>query len=265
MFGMLLQKPDKLGFRYFQLADDWQLRSCIGHGAHSTVYCIENSVGAQYSLKLFLAEVVRDSELAMLRMVSEVVGFKGTVPVVDGRAALAVREVMSGTPYFGIVTLPLCVPIRPQRCGVLLTRRNVEELVVTLQALHAIGIYNGDIKPKNVLVHQLPVPRAVICDWGLAACNDVENRPVVYRRAGSVGFDDFSLKVAQPPSAANDLQALVRTVYANFMDHAVPSSSQSEADAFWTEHWRAGSFWQKANSAAKAGNHAKVLAVLLRL
>ena len=265
MFGMLLQKPDQLGFRYFELADDWQLRSFIGQGAHSTVYSIEKTDGAQYALKLFSAADVRDSELAMLRKVSEVVGYRGTVPVVDERAALAVREVMSDTKYFGIVTLPLCVPIRPQRCGVMLTHQNVEELVLTLQTLHAIGIYNGDIKPKNVLVHQLPVPRAVICDWGLAACNDVAHRSVVCRRGGSVGFDDFSLKMPQAPSAANDLQALVRTVYANFTDQVVPSSSQSKADTFWTEHWRVGSIWQAANNAAKAGDHANVLTVLLKL
>jgi serine/threonine protein kinase len=255
LFGLFLTDPRELGFLCYDLPG-YDFIRMLGQGAHSTVYAVmktgERSV--ERALKLFTAAEPRDHEHAMLTRLAGLQGMTLCEPTVIPK--VNVTEILSQEPLYGILTLPICAPIRPERAGVRLTREHVKELLATLKVAHAHGIVNGDLKPQNILMHVVR-NRAVICDWGTA----VEGVSLP-RSVGTIGYDDFSLRGApQVPSVASDLKAFVRTVYANFTDQCVPTELPA-ADAFWRENCGVGTVWAEAFALAQAGNHDALARVL---
>jgi serine/threonine protein kinase len=157
---------------------------------------------------------------------------------------MMVTETISGLKYRALMSLPLCVPIRPEpeRGGRLLRSSQYLQLLNTLEAVHAGGMFNCDIKPSNVLMHG---DNVVLCDWGSAVFG-IGNNPLPKRSVGTIGYCDFTLIKPAPPDASHDLMALVRTVYANYTGQHVPSD-QNMANAFWEENFRStDSQWTKA-------------------
>jgi serine/threonine protein kinase len=86
-----------------------------------------------------------------------------------------------------------------------LSRPHYLQLLNTLEAVHAGGMFNCDIKPSNVFMHG---DNVVLCDWGSAAFA-VGDDPLLSHRVGSIGFCDLTLT---SPDAPHDSMALVRTV-----------------------------------------------------
>lgn len=208
-------------------------------------------------LKVFETQDLYEKEKDMLMRLAEILQdhpLREHVPRI--LLDITVQDIISMEPFRALMTLPLCIPIRPQRTGLALTHDNHLELINTLKHVHSSGIYNMDIKPNNVLMHH---GKAVICDWGAA-----EHRTATVTSAGSVGFCDFSLTDPKPPSAAQDLMALVRTIYANYTSNFVPTT-QNEADFFWRLHFRKGSLWAKAMRAAADEDYEKLKKVIGKL
>lgn len=160
---------------------------------------------------------------------------------------------MSGQNYRAIMSLPLCMPIRPQRSGWLLARSHYLQMLCTLKLIHEHHMYNGDIKPSNVLLHNDIV---VMCDWGSAVFG-TEDAELQERSVGTVGYSDFTLREPAIPAASHDLMALVRTVYANYTHQAVPGN-QEQAEKFWAQSFRNGSMWSAAMDHAKELDYAKL-------
>ena len=173
---------------------------------------------------------------------------------------MIVTETISGQKYRALMSLPLCVPIRPRRGGSLLRRKHFLQLLDTLEALHAGRMFNCDIKPSNVLMHG---DNVVLCDWGSAAFA-IGDDPLPKRSVGTIGYCDFTLLEPAPPSASHDLMALVRTVYSNYTLQHV-SSDQNTANAFWEENFRQDSLWWNAMKYAREADYTKLKKMFLLL
>lgn len=274
MFGLLLTPPAELGFACFELPG-YAITEVLGQGVHSVVYRLQHDGDQEESiLKVFSDRGKCSREHDMLKYVRASLheSLQQHVPTIESRSdVMTLKEVISKVDYYGYVAKPLCVPIRPQLEGVMLSRSHVTQLLNVFRALHAANIFHGDIKPKNILIDNssgqlLSTANVVICDWGSAmTAEDIENN-VQRHSLGTIGYDDFSLHNRSSfPSAVNDLKALVRTVYANYTDQFVPSEDQQEANDFWTEHISEGSLWADAMEAAEKADHDGLLLIVLCL
>ena len=164
--------------------------------------------------------------------------------------------------YSALMSLLLhCVPIRPERGGRLLRSSHFLQLLNTLEAVHAGGMFNCDIKPSNVLMHG---DNVVLCDWGSAVFT-IFNNPLPKRSVGTIGYCDFTLIKPAPPDASHDLMALVRTVYANYTFQHI-SSDQNTANEFWEANFRSiDSMWTKVMNYAREVDYAKLREMFLEL
>jgi serine/threonine protein kinase len=213
-------------------------------------------------LKLFVKPDEYITELGNLNKIRDILQDRpeyAHVPKID-RPLMKVIETISGREYQALMSLPLCVPIGPQRGGSLLQRPHYLQLLNTLEVVHAERLFNCDIKPSNVLMYG---DDSVLCDWGSAVFAKDED-PLPVRSFGTIGYCDFTLLEPAPPYPSHDLMALVRTVYANYT-HQLVSSDQSKADEFWEENFRKGSLWKKAMKYASEANYAKLKKVFLLL
>ena len=242
--------------------DEFEMVKVIGQGARTFVFEVAKGEVEVRVLKLFEKEDEYTAELTNLNKLGNslqgVPQFKH-VPHVD-RQLMLVTEAISGREYQGIISLPLCVPIRPQRCGKRLERQHYLQLLSTLKLVHAKRMYNADIKPSNVMMHG---DDAVICDWG-AAVFATGDSAIPETRTGTIGYSDFTLLLQAAPNASHDLMALVRTIYANYTHQRVPSD-QDGADFFWQENFREGSLWKTAMEYALEVNYDKLEEVFMRL
>jgi hypothetical protein len=168
------------------------------------------------------------------------------VPQLNNDSSKKVTDVVSGSVYCAILTLPVCSHIRPVRGGRRLKQRHIAQLLDTLEAVHSGGMVNCDIKPANIL---LDGNDAVICDWGSAVFPGPDgSRPV--HSVGTVGYCDYLLRKPVIPHPAHDLMALVRTVYANYCNELV-DSNQARVDAFWAECFAEETIWMAAMKCAE--------------
>ena len=260
-FALLLQPPSYFGYMRFDM-EEFNIDKVIGQGAHTFVFEVSKEDEDPRVLKLFENREEYKTELRNLKKIRDILQNRpeyAHVPKID-RPLIKVIEAISGRKYRAIMSLPLCVPIRPQRGGSLLERPHYLQLLSTLEVVHAERLFNCDIKPSNVLMHG---DDAVLCDWGSAAFA-IGDDPLPKRSIGTIGYCDFTLLEPAPPDASHDLMALVRTVYANYT-HQLVSSDQNEADEFWEENFRKDSLWRKAMKYASKANYAKLKKLFLLL
>ena len=251
----------------FEMTEEFSIDKVIGQGAHTYVFEVSSSsvVGGNEeepcALKLFESLDEYNKELRNLNKLGDIMQDrpeKEHVPKI--RKLVTVKETISGRYYRALISLPLCVSIRPQRDGSLLRRKHFLQLVDTLEALHAGRMFNCDIKPSNVLMHG---DNVVLCDWG-SAVFAIGDDPLPKRSVGTIGYCDFTLLEPAPPSASHDLMALVRTVYSNYTLQHV-SSDQNTANAFWEENFRQDSLWWNAMKYAREADYTKLKEMFLLL
>jgi serine/threonine protein kinase len=252
---MLMSPPAQLGFEYYDLKD-YELQRVLGCGAQSTVFAVtrKGEDNTEYALKVFKDDKDHIRELNVLAQLKKD-GFTVAVPLLfDDGSEVEITEIVSKKKHKGIVSMPVCKLIRPERDGELLSAKNVLSLIDVLKSLHEAEIFNCDLKPKNVL---LGTDGPVICDWGSA---------VIGRKRvcspGTIGFCDFAIGSKQNACAEHDLKALVRLFYACYTNQHVPSNSLFDSNAFWSVQFPVGSYWQKAMDAAGAADYDKLKSIL---
>eukprot|EP00597_Dinobryon_sp_UTEXLB2267_P018106 CAMPEP_0201114344 /NCGR_PEP_ID=MMETSP0812-20130820/78350_1 /ASSEMBLY_ACC=CAM_ASM_000668 /TAXON_ID=98059 /ORGANISM="Dinobryon sp., Strain UTEXLB2267" /LENGTH=499 /DNA_ID=CAMNT_0047377975 /DNA_START=426 /DNA_END=1926 /DNA_ORIENTATION=- len=260
-FALLLQPPGYFGYKRFNMKG-FNINKVIGQGAHTFVFEVSSGDDDPRVMKLFEIDEEYYTELENLNKLRDILQSRpefAHVPKVD-RALMVVTEAISGRKYKVIMSLPLCVPIRPKRGGKVLTRTHCVDILNTLEAVHAENLFNCDIKPSNVLMDGDVV---VLCDWGSAVFAR-GNDPLPVRSVGTIGFCDFTLETPSIPNASHDLMALVRTVYANYTHQVVPSD-KVRADAFWKRNFLKFSIWKKAMEYARDANYTLLKKVLMLL
>ncbi len=96
------------------------------------------------------------------------------------------------------------------------------QVIHGLEALHARGMFHGDLKPSNVLVVPGPLPgpprEARLVDFGLAGLLAAGGRG----HRGSPGYAAPEVVHGEPPSARSDLFGLGATLYALGTGQRVP-------------------------------------------
>ena len=261
-FALLLQPPAYFGYMHFDMAE-FRIDKIIGQGAHTFVFKVSRGNEEPCALKVFMKSDEYDTELSNLNKLHGILQNKlefNHVPKIMN-FHMMVTETISGMKYGALMSLPLCVPIRPERGGRLLRSSHFLQLLNTLEAVHAGGMFNCDIKPSNVLMHG---DNVVLCDWGSAVFT-IRNNPLPKRSVGTIGYCDFTLIKPAPPDASHDLMALVRTVYANYTGQHI-SSDQNMTNAFWEENFQSiDSQWTEAMNYAREVDYAKLKEMFLKL
>ena len=261
-FALLLQPPAYFGYMHFDMTG-FSIDKIIGQGARTYVFKVSRGNEEPCALKVFENLDEYDTELSNLNQLHGILQNKlefNHVPKIMN-FHMMVTETISGKKYRALMSLPLCVPIRPERGGRLLRSSHFLQLLNTLEAVHAGGMFNCDIKPSNVMMHG---DNVVLCDWGSAVFT-IGDDPLPKRTVGTIGYCDFTLIKPSPPDASHDLMALVRTVYANYTFQHVPSD-QNTANEFWEENFRSiDSQWTKAMNYAREVDYAKLREMFLKL
>lgn len=201
------------------VAGRWMLHRSIGRGAMGEVFLAEDlGTGGAAAIKLLHPDVVDEDALDAFALEGRTLARLGTRVGNGLVVGLLDRGVHRGVPFLAMehvagTTLAAVIAAAPSiRLPVPRALAILRALAAGLDAVHAIGILHGDVKPTNILLGH---GRVVLADFGLAH----PYGPSCRTRSGSVRgtplylAPELACGLAVTPDRASDVYAFATVAY----------------------------------------------------
>ncbi|MFH5211471.1 serine/threonine protein kinase [Antrihabitans spumae] len=190
---------------------DYRILGSLGEGNHGTFYLAEapERLGLSESLVALKVFIDQAGKNAYRRGVQELRAFAA----VPSPYIVRIHDaVLDGNFFYAMEHFPLGSLAAPTNR---LTRKQILRALVdtcrAVQTLHDAGMVHGDIKPRNVMVHE---GGSKLSDLGLVRVLDCQNEVTSMAPATSVEYLDPGLLLSHnTPSLASDVWSIGATVH----------------------------------------------------